>query len=112
MANTFCFGQRFDGKDELIVLLLVATLLGLTSFMMAYVPNMDAVQKADEADHQEHEANKKKLHDEYLKKNREKKLLGVQQANSIVFTRVCIGGFLGGIVWAFLSMAKTTGGQL
>ena len=48
--------------------MLVAALLGTCSFLMGYMPNRDAAHAAEEEAHREHEANKKRLHDVYLKK--------------------------------------------
>ena len=61
----FCFDTP---NAEMYLVVLVAALLGTCSFLMGYIPNRDAAHAAEEEEHREHEANKRRLHAVYLEK--------------------------------------------
>ena len=95
-TNSFCFKQRLDGPSELLLLVSIAGLLGLSSIAMAYFPNRKAVHEADKADMKEHEANKKKLHDDYIKKKAEVKVIADRTSRDIDKILTKLFAFLAG----------------
>ena len=103
-ANAFCFSELLDDLGQLMLFAGVAASLALCSILMSYWPHRNAVHHADKADMQEHEANKRRLHEDFLKKQAVRKEHGREKANSMVLVRVCLLMVAMGLGFAMLQI--------